>query len=277
MEQRCYAPAMDTFNRILLFAHVVGGFLALVIAPLAMATRKGGRWHIIWGRIYFWTMMWAFASAVTLLFTKRFVFFLLGVSVLAFYDTFTGVRCLYLKNEVAANARGKPLDWALTAATLLFGAAMVGYGVFGPQNHPMLRSLNVIFGGLILAEAIKDVRRYFRPSEDPKWWWYYHMDRMLGSWVTGVTAIAVSQIGPRVPPSYRIWVWIGPAIVIAPMIALWVRYYRKKFALRQPLSSVAAFAGESQRTRGGTAIAEPMGDRITAPRSSTSMPVSSNR
>lgn len=228
----CYDRWMDTFNTLLLIAHVAGGVFALGVAPLAMATRKGGEWHVRWGRIYFWTMMWMAFSAVVLSCTKRFIFFLVGVTVLSFYDTLTGVRCLYQKGRVANNARGKLFDWCLTGAVVLFGGTMIGYALLSPGLNLMLVVLNIIFGAILLSEASKDVWRFIRPSSDPKWWWYYHMERMLVSWLAGVTALAVNQIGPRLPSSYRIWVWIGPAIVLTPLIMFWVRYYRKKFAPR---------------------------------------------
>jgi hypothetical protein len=230
---------METFNRYLIVAHVAGGLFALGLAPIAMATRKGGKWHVTWGRIYFWTMMWVTASALVLSCTKRFVFFLVGVTVLGFYDTFTGVRCLYRKNAVAANARGTSLDWAVTAGASVFAVVMAAQALLNWRPNSVVPMLGVIFAVLILNETLQDTWRFFRPSTDPKWWWYYHMERMLGSWVAGVTALAVNQIGPRVPASYRIWVWLGPAMVIVPIITLWVRYYRKKFTSRAPTVSAA--------------------------------------
>ena len=233
---------MDTFNRMLVIAHVAGGLLALLIALVPMVARKGGAWHVRAGRIYFWAMMWVLVSAVVLSCTKRFIFFLLGVTVLSFYSTFTGVRCLYRKGGVAGNARGRPLDWSITAAALGFGAVMAGYGLLNPKLNLMFAVLTVLFASLILSDAIRDVWRFFRPSPDPKWWWYYHMERMMGSWIAGVTALAVNQIGPRLPGNYRIWVWIGPAMVIAPFIVIWVRYYRKKFAVRKTMVAEAVAA-----------------------------------
>src|SRR5882724_4238545 len=120
---------MDTFNRILVLAHVAGGLLALVIALVPMVARKGGKWHVKAGQIYFWSMMWVMTSAVVLSCTKRFVFFLLGVTVLSFYNTFTGVRCLYLKGGGAANARGQWFDWSISGAVLIFGLSMMAHGI----------------------------------------------------------------------------------------------------------------------------------------------------
>lgn len=246
-----YDGRMETFNRSVLFSHVSAGLLALAIALVPIFSRKGGVAHRKTGRIYFWAMMWVMASAVILSCTLRFSFFLLGVTVLSFYETFTGARCLYLKGSVAANARGTLLDWSFTAATLIFGLGMAGYGLWGGQLHRMIALLTVLFAGLIVVETVKDVRRFLRPSSDPKWWWYYHMERMLGSWVAGLTALAVNQIGPRLSGNYRIWVWIGPALIMTPVITSWVWYYRRKFAVRNP-SATASIAVTRSEVAAGT-------------------------
>jgi len=221
---------MEFFNKILIVLHVLGGIVALVIAPMAMATTKGGEWHRRWGKIYFRTMIWVLVSAVVLSFTRNFVFFLVGVTVLTAYNAFTGVRCLFQKNAVAGNARGRWPDWLATAGAGAFGVTLIGYGLLSPKPGVTLAVLCVIFGTFILVPVGQDVWRFFRPSNDPKWWWYYHLDRMIGSYIGAVTAFAVNQLGPRVPASMQIFVWIGPALVLAPMIVLWKAYYRKKFA-----------------------------------------------
>ena len=221
---------MELFNKLLIFFHVLGGVVALVIAPLAMRTRKGGEWHRRWGLIYYRTMLWVLASAVVLSFTRKFVFFLLGVTVLTAYNAFTGVRCLYEKNAVAGNARGRILDWTITGAAGVFALILMGYGLFSPRPDVTLAVLCVIFSVFILIPVWQDGWRFFRPSGDPKWWWYFHLDRMMGSYIGAVTAFAVNQLGPRVPQAMQIFVWVGPAMVLVPTIMIWKGYYRRKFA-----------------------------------------------
>ena len=227
---------MDLFNRILIVLHVAGGIVALVIAPLAMRARKGGDWHRRWGLIYYRTMLWVLASAVMLSFTRKFVFFLLGVTVLTAYNAFTGVRCLYQKNAVAGNAKGRVLDWGITAATGAFGLALMGYGLFSPRPEHTLAVLCVIFSVFILIPVVQDAWRFVLPSDDPKWWWFFHFDRMMTSYIGAVTAFAVNQLGPRVPSGLQIFVWVGPAMVLVPTIQLWKAYYRRKFA-RKPAAT----------------------------------------
>jgi len=223
---------MDLFNQILIVLHVAGGIVALLIAPLAMGARKGGEWHRRWGLIYYRTMLWVLASAVVLSFTRKFVFFLLGVTVLTAYNAFTGVRCLYQKNAVAGNARGQWPDWLAAVGAGGVGLALMGNGLMNPKVDVTLAVLCMIFGSFILIPVVRDLWRFMRPSTDPKWWWYFHLDRMIGSYIGAVTAFMVNQVGPRVPQSMQILVWVGPALVLAPMIVIWKGYYRRKFAPR---------------------------------------------
>ncbi|OYU99621.1 MAG: hypothetical protein CFE26_25345 [Verrucomicrobiales bacterium VVV1] len=55
---------------------------------------------------------------------------------------------------------------------------------------------------------------------------------MIGSYSGAVTAFMVNQVGPRVPQNLQISVWVGPALVLAPMSVIWKGYYRRKFAPR---------------------------------------------
>ena len=48
---------MDNAFKIFLGFHIAFGAVALVIAPLAMVTAKGGLWHRRWGKTYFWAMV----------------------------------------------------------------------------------------------------------------------------------------------------------------------------------------------------------------------------
>ena len=68
------------------------------------------------------------------------------------------------------------------------------------------------------------------PSDDRNWWWYYHMDRMCGSYIALFTALMVQQVGPRLPSEIAWIVWIAPAVIGSPLIAMWIKKYRRKFA-----------------------------------------------
>ena len=57
-----WAPAL----RILLALHILNGIVALICAPIALATAKGGRAHRRWGKIYFWAMAVVAVTALAL-------------------------------------------------------------------------------------------------------------------------------------------------------------------------------------------------------------------
>jgi len=57
---------MDSLITTLRWIHIAAGTLALVLAPLAMLTVKGGRAHRRWGKIYFWSMAVVAATAVVI-------------------------------------------------------------------------------------------------------------------------------------------------------------------------------------------------------------------
>ena len=56
---------MDTTVKGILWIHVLAGTLALVVAPIALVTAKGGLTHRRWGKVYFWAMGVVAATAIT--------------------------------------------------------------------------------------------------------------------------------------------------------------------------------------------------------------------
>ncbi len=48
--------------RGLLAAHIAAGFGSFLLAPVALATAKGGKQHKRWGMVYLWSSMGAVAA-----------------------------------------------------------------------------------------------------------------------------------------------------------------------------------------------------------------------
>ena len=55
---------METAIRLTLWIHVLAGTVALVVAPIALVTVKGGPTHRRWGKVYFWAMALVAATAI---------------------------------------------------------------------------------------------------------------------------------------------------------------------------------------------------------------------
>lgn len=231
---------------LLVVTHVGAGVTALVLAPVAMLTRKGGRAHRLWGRVYFWAMFTIFVTALALLVFRPNVF-LFFISVLSFYGAFSGVRALKRKNP-ARGQKATLLDWGAAGLAALAGGSFIVWGLLPFVGLPVgdvstaFSVLGVAFGVALGRDALGDLRSFRRPDPDPLWWWTYHLERMVGSYLAAVTAFLVQNVGPRLPEALEWTVWVAPGIIGGVGISYWIRYYRRKFAARRqrPLAEAGA-------------------------------------
>ncbi|RLT41990.1 MAG: hypothetical protein DWI57_06180 [Chloroflexi bacterium] len=227
-------------------SHVAAGFTALVMAPLAMMTQKGGNQHRRWGKIYFWAMFAIFVTALALVYFRP-NFFLFMISILSFYGAFTGYRALYRKRP----ERGEGpiwLDWlgagiaAVAGLVFLLWGGLTAIGLLVTQIPPVFGLIGVGFGVSLCGDAIGDMRTFLQPSTDRNWWWYYHIQRMSGSYIAAVTAFTVQNV-TRLMPDEVAWLpWVLPALIGTPLIARSVRHYRQKFENRRLAQTASALA-----------------------------------
>src|SRR2546430_7876027 len=92
--------------RSLLGVHIAAGTVSFVMAPVALATAKGGRAHRRWGKVYFWAMAVVAATALVLSLYRP-ILFLALVAVFSFYNSFAAYRVLGQKGTVQGNSRGE--------------------------------------------------------------------------------------------------------------------------------------------------------------------------
>jgi hypothetical protein len=164
--------------------------------------------------------------------------------VLSFYSALTGVRALKRKNP-AQGQGASVLDWGAAAVALASGGGFILWGGLtlaglGQTEIPAAFAvLGIVFGVVLGKDAWSDLVSFRRPNEDPLWWWTYHLERMVGSYLAAVTAFLVQNVGPLLPEAFVWVVWVAPGILGGFGIALWIRYYQKRFAARKtPLSAV---------------------------------------
>lgn len=210
----------DLFFQGNLWVHIISGMVALVVAPGAMLTRKGGRWHRRWGQLYFWSMAVVALTAVVMSLMRSGLFLLL-VAVFSFYLAFTGVRALHRKRF---DLQADRWDGGAAGIAFLSSLGLAGYGAWTLIAETGLGVVALVFGLLGGGLAGRDLWRLRHPSSDPRAWFFIHMTRMLAAYIATVSAFSVVNF-TFLPPAVR---WLWPTVVGSIGIALWVRHYRQR-------------------------------------------------
>ena len=214
--------------------HIGAGSVALIVAPVAMIVRKGGKAHRQWGRVFFWAMFAVFVSALGLLAISPSVF-LFVLSILSFYAVFSGVRALRRKRP----ERGEEATWLDrfgAVAAILTGLSFILWGVlpllniYANEIPASFALLGVAFGVLLAQMGWEDLRGFGKPPRERNWWWYYHMGRMTGGYIAAATAFIVQVVGPLLPASLDWTAWAVPSVVGSVLVRVWIERYRRKFA-----------------------------------------------
>jgi uncharacterized membrane protein len=224
---------MDRIFHFALLFHILNGTVALVIAPLAMMTVKGGLWHRRWGKIYFWAMAGVALTAIVMCFIRSGVFLFL-IAIFSFYLALTGYTVLRRKKP---EDRPGVLDWLAALAMLIAGIALLASGALN-SSLGNERYVRMIFGVIGLQLSLLDIWRCFKPSLAKRAWWFVHMARFLGAYIATVTAFSVVnfQFLPY------LWRWLWPTAIGVPLILIWRAYYKRQFNREpraQPAPSVA--------------------------------------
>jgi uncharacterized membrane protein len=211
---------MDNVFRIILCIHIAFGAVALVIAPLAMVTSKGGRWHRRWGKTYFWAMVGVSVTALVMCVLRTGLFMFL-IAIFSFYLALTGYSVLRRKRPTD---RAGAVDWCAAIALSIAGAGLLVMCLL--TTDPGKRWVRGVFGAISLLFGASDVRQLLKPPLRDRAWWFSHMTRFLGAYIATVTAFSVVNL--QFLP--YMWRWLWPTAIGIPGIVLWTRYYAKKFA-----------------------------------------------
>jgi uncharacterized membrane protein len=222
---------MELLFKPLIFSHVAAGIVSLLTAPVAMTVAKGGKVHRFAGKIFFWSMVWIFISALVLGIV-HWKPFLLMVSVLSFYLVYSGYRTLYQKQVVI----GKNVlwyDWTVAAACGVFMLSFLVWGITLVLNG----SGNILLlffsaGGLFM--VLKEVSRYRSTTNDKHGWLFNHIGRMVGGFIAALTAFSTNVL--TFMPG--LWQWLWPTLIGTPLIIYWIRMYQKKINEGTPLSKL---------------------------------------
>ena len=211
--------------KALLGVHVAAGFSSFVLAPVALATAKGGKQHKRWGMVYLWSMGVVAATALPMALYRP-VLFLALVAVFSFYMAFSGYRATKLK-ELAKGGSAQPIDWIAAVITFCSSAAMAGLGAFKPHAVQNRGIVAVVFGLLGMRFAAMEIRKFIWKPKEKMFWWYTHLGNMMGSYIAAWTAFSVVTLAPMFHHPTLVWLW--PTALGVPAIVLTTAYYKRKF------------------------------------------------
>jgi uncharacterized membrane protein len=215
--------------RIFLGVHITAGSGVFLLAPLALVTAKGGKAHRLWGKIYFWCMA-VVASTALVMSIYRPILFLALVAIFSFYSAFVAYRVLGQK----AAWKGEPvvhgLDWAAAVFCFVASATLAPLGAFRPELVSHLRIPAIVFGAIGMRFAAGAMWDFTHPPKEKMFWWYAHLQGMIGSYIAAWTAFCVVTIGPLVHGAW--WIWVLPVTIGVPAIIATTAYYKRKFAPR---------------------------------------------
>ena len=217
-------------EKLLIISHVIAGGLTLVTGLLAaFVGKKGGKLHKQVGNAFFWSMLWIFVSAILIISFVRFSGFLLVIAVFSFYMAFSGVRVLRIKKI----NRVEKIDWVAAIITMIFGVGMVGLGVYYLlKTESTILGLLCFFFGFFTTNTARVNYVGFKKlaSADKMWWWFAHMNLMVGSLIASITAFLVQNGRMFDLPSEMAWIpWVLPAVIGSPLTSYWANKYRKQF------------------------------------------------
>ena len=177
--------------------HILCGSLAFALAPVALITAKGSKAHRRWGMVYFYAMAGVAVSAMVMA-AYRPVLFLALVAIFSFYNALLAYRVLGQKAAYQGEKVVRPLDWAAAAFTILAGALLAGCGIFRPALVQNLGIPSIVFGVLGMRIAGSAMWDFTHPPKEKMFWWYAHLQGMLGSYIAAWTAFLVVTVEPLV-------------------------------------------------------------------------------
>ncbi|HTF71986.1 MAG TPA: hypothetical protein VK638_55895 [Edaphobacter sp.] len=221
--------------KVFLAIHIAAGTMSFLLAPVALATAKGGRQHKRWGKVYLWSMGAVAATAVPMAFFFP-VRFLALVAVFSFYLAFAGYRVLRLK-DLSRGGDAKPIDWTAGVVTFAASALLVWLSAFRPASVEVIPTVGVIFGLIGISAAMRQMISFVYKPKEKMFWWYGHLGNFIGSYIAAWSAFSVVTLGQLLGNTWYLWLW--PSILGVPAVAATTVYYKRKFAPKLRSTSAA--------------------------------------
>jgi len=214
---------MELLHSVNLITHVAAGITALVVGVFAFASRKGGKVHLLSGKIYVIAMLLVVLSSfmLSLIHYNPFLFM---VGIFTLYMTITGYRGLVKKRQKIQKAR--LADWVLIGCSAVMAGIMTVKSI-SQVNSSQQGFLPVVltFSGILSIFIVTDLSIYLgRKIMTANDWLLYHIGRISGAYIATFTAFLVTNV--QTDPVYI--AWLMPTVVGTAMISYFKKMYRTK-------------------------------------------------
>ena len=195
----------------LVIIHAALGGIALLAGSFAAFYRKGGKNHILAGRIFAVAMFSSAAMAVVLTLIEPNPF-LLGIALFTAYMVASGFNWI-MRTDFEKKLHRARIVGAIGIGFVVF----MGYTAYSEQN---LSIVLLVFAVILSIMSAADL--FQSPSHRQTA--ARHGGRMGGAFVAAVTAFLVVNVD-FLPP---LLVWLAPTVAGGPLIALGIRNFYKR-------------------------------------------------
>jgi hypothetical protein len=216
---------MELIARLLLFLHIAVGCAALLSGLAAIIFRNNVKKHRPFGKIYFWCMTIIFFTAFYISLYKQ-NWFLFFINIFSYHSCFTGYRSLKLK-QIHKGQKPAWYDWAVEILHVAANLVLISLGILLiTQSNTQFGIISITFAVLGLRISSATTKRLRNKLKGKNYWLLSHIGDMLGSYIGAITAFLVNN--NRWIGMPQIIAWLGPAVVLIPLIFYEVNRFKKK-------------------------------------------------
>lgn len=211
---------MENFVKILIYIHAFFGGIGLLAGTVVMLAKKGNQLHQKAGKIFSLGMLISsILSFVVCAFPNHHNSFLVLIGVFTIYLILLGNRVMKYKTKDYKNFK----DQYISGIMFLSGCLMIGLSLFNLFLHNQLYPLFLFFGLLATFLAWRDFK-FYKDPENFKRWLFSHVGKMVGAYISSVTAFIVAGLGY----GGNFYAWILPTVIGTIYIIAWGRKLNKK-------------------------------------------------
>lgn len=209
------------FVEYFLWIHIVAGVFSLVTGLIIFFAKKGTRYHVRMGQVYYLAMTIVFVTSVYVSVAKNNIFLLL-IGFFSFYLVQSGIR--YSRVRFVKDIHLKDVVLSLLYAICFIFMVVLGFIVWFKGSN-VLGIVLLVFGSIGLSLSRLDFVFFIlkRERSGKNDWMKDHIGRMTGSYIAAVTAFAVNNVH-FMPP---LMIWLLPTCLGFGVII----YYNRKLKL----------------------------------------------